>query len=74
MKILADFFRALANERRLTIWKRLHLCKSASVIELAEELGISETATTKHLKKMLQVGLIKQVRKGEYVLSSIRTS
>jgi len=73
MKILADFFRALANERRLIIWLRLHNTKSASVTELAQELGISESATSKHLKKMLRADLINQIREGEYVLSSTRS-
>ena len=69
MKLLADFFRALGNERRLVIWLRLHESGSACVIELAQELGISESATSKHLKKLLQTGVIEQTREGEYVLS-----
>lgn len=68
MKLLADFFRALGNERRLVIWLRLH-GGEACVVELANELGISEVATSKHLKKLARVGLIEQIRRGEYVLS-----
>ena len=69
MKLLADFFRALGNERRLAIWLYLHDYGSAAVIDLAEFMRISEEATSKHLKKMARVGLIKQTRRGEYVLS-----
>jgi len=73
MKILADFFRALGNERRLVIWLRLHERDSLCVMELAQEFGISEEATSKHLKKLVGAGLIEQTRQGEYVLSVPRT-
>ena len=69
MTTLADFFRALGSERRLTIWFRLHESGSTCVLDLAHELDISEEATSKHLKKMARAGLIEQTRMGEYVLS-----
>ncbi len=74
MKLLADFFRALGSERRLTIWLRLYKDGSACVLDLARELGISEEATSKHLKKLAQAGLVEQNREGEYVRSAITSS
>ncbi|MBI2485218.1 winged helix-turn-helix transcriptional regulator [Candidatus Uhrbacteria bacterium] len=70
MKILADFFRALGNERRLTVFMYLHEHGKAAVCDLAHELDISEQATSSHLKRLARVGLIEQNRAGEVVLSS----
>lgn len=74
MQILADFFRALGSERRLAIWVHLNESGSACVLDLASELGISEEATSKHLKKLVRVGLIEQNREGEYVRSAVESS
>lgn len=74
MKNLADLFRAFGNERRLLIWKYLLEHGAVCVLDLSRVLGISEEATSKHLKKLAGAGMIRQNRRGEYVLSMTKTS
>ncbi|WP_371679713.1 ArsR/SmtB family transcription factor [Microvirga sp. KLBC 81] len=55
---LAGILRALANERRLMI-----LCKpvgwgEANVASLAEAVGLSQSALSRHLAKMRDEGLV----------------
>lgn len=69
MKPLADFFKALGSERRLNIFLYLHKYKEVAVCDIADMLGISEQATSLHLKQLARAGLIEQNRAGRVVLS-----
>ena len=70
MEPLVELFRALGNSRRLKGFIYLHKNGGAAVCDLAEELGISEQATSFHLKKLARAGIIKQNKVGKFVISS----
>jgi DNA-binding transcriptional ArsR family regulator len=54
----ASMLRALANERRLMILCLLIVDEELSAGELAQEIGLSQSATSQHLAKMREEGLI----------------
>ncbi|HKE95563.1 MAG TPA: metalloregulator ArsR/SmtB family transcription factor [Povalibacter sp.] len=54
----AAMLRALANERRLMILCLLIQASEMSAGELAEEVGISQSALSQHLSKMRDEGLV----------------
>jgi len=54
----ASMLRALANERRLMILCLLIADEELSAGELAQEVGLSQSATSQHLAKMREEGLI----------------
>ena len=68
--VAAEIYKALASERRLTILLLLSR-RPYCVSDLAEELGISIKATSRHLHILRRVGLVESVRKGEEVEFSI---
>ena len=49
---VARILKALANERRLMILCKLAEWKEASVTELADAVGLSQSALSQHLSKM----------------------
>ena len=53
-----SMLRAIANERRLMILCLLISGEELSAGELAEEVGISQSAASQHLAKMREEGLI----------------
>jgi len=63
----ASMLRALANERRLMILCLLIADKELSAGELAEEVGLSQSATSQHLAKMREEGLITFRREAQTV-------
>src|SRR5215472_9221137 len=54
----ASMLRALANERRLMILCLLIADEELSAGELAEGVGLSQSATSQHLAKMREEGLV----------------
>ena len=56
--LVANILRALANERRLMILCKLAEWGEASVSALSEEAGLSQSATSQHLAKMRDEGLV----------------
>lgn len=54
----ASMLRALANERRLMILCLLIAAKEIAVGDLSRQLGLSQSATSQHLAKMREEGLI----------------
>jgi ArsR family transcriptional regulator, virulence genes transcriptional regulator len=54
----ADTLRALGNERRLMILRKLIELGEANVTSLAEAVGLSQSALSQHLTKMRIEGLI----------------
>ena len=56
--LVANILRALANERRLMILCKLAEWGEASVSALSEAAGLSQSATSQHLAKMRDEGLV----------------
>lgn len=63
--VVADILRTLANERRLMILCKLAEWGEASVGALCEAVGVSQSATSQHLAKMRDEGLIDFRRDGQ---------
>jgi DNA-binding transcriptional ArsR family regulator len=62
---VADILRALANERRLMVLCKLVEWGEASVGSLAEAAGLSQSATSQHLARMREEGLVDFRREGQ---------
>jgi DNA-binding transcriptional ArsR family regulator len=62
---VADTLRALANERRLMLLCKLVEWGEASVGSLAEAAGLSQSATSQHLARMREEGIIDFRREGQ---------
>jgi ArsR family transcriptional regulator, virulence genes transcriptional regulator len=54
----AAMLRALANERRLMILCKLVEWGEANVTQLAEAVGLSQSALSQHLAKMREEGIV----------------
>ena len=63
--LVAGTLRALANERRLMVLCKLVEWGEASVGALAEAVGLSQSATSQHLAKMREEGLLAFRREGQ---------
>jgi len=64
---VAGVLRALANERRLMVLCKLEEWGEGSVGALAEAAGLSQSATSQHLAKMREEGLIESRRDGQTI-------
>ena len=76
---LADMFKALGNQHRLTLFRRLSSCCAPGTIcdaelasrhcvsELGEELTIAPSTLSHHLKELHRAGLIQMQRDGKMV-------
>lgn len=62
---VAGLLRTLANERRLMVLCKLVEWREASVGALAEAVGLSQSATSQHLAKMREEGLVTYRRDGQ---------
>jgi ArsR family transcriptional regulator len=63
--LVAGILRALANERRLMLLCKLVEWGEASVGALAEAVGLSQSATSQHLAKMREEGIVAFRRDGQ---------
>lgn len=75
----SEIFKALSNPHRLKIFLRLVSCcgpgtvwtveaqESASVGDLAKDLGIVASTVSHHIKELRQAGLIKMRRAGQKI-------
>ena len=63
----ASMLRAVANERRLMILCLLIADEELAAGELAQEIGLSQSATSQHLAKMREEGLITFRRESQTV-------
>ncbi len=59
MKKLVKILKGLANERRLKILQLLEGDTEKNVSSLSEELNLSFRSTSRHLRKMLDLGILK---------------
>jgi DNA-binding transcriptional ArsR family regulator len=62
---VADILRALANERRLMLLCKLVEWGEASVGLLGDAVGLSQSATSQHLAKMREEGIVDFRRDGQ---------
>jgi DNA-binding transcriptional ArsR family regulator len=63
----AQLLKLLANEHRLLILCRLALAREMSVNDLAEAVGLSQSALSQHLAKMRDEGLLATRRESQTV-------
>lgn len=63
--MVATMLRALANESRLMVLCKLVEWGEGSVGALAEAIGLSQSATSQHLAKMRDEGLVAFRREGQ---------
>ena len=61
---VANLLRALANERRLMVLCKLVEWGEGKVGSLAEAAGLSQSATSQHLAKMRDEGIVEFRREG----------
>ena len=67
----AGLLKLLANENRLLILCQLVLAGEMSVGELADEVGLSQSALSQHLAKMREEGLLGTRREAQSVFYHI---
>ncbi len=67
----AKLLKLLANENRLLILCRLALVREISVGELADAVGLSQSALSQHLAKMREDGLLATRREAQTVFYRI---
>lgn len=73
-RLHADICSALADPRRILLLYALNE-KTQNVSDLADELGMSQPAASRHLKLLRERGLVRATRQGssvEYHLTDIR--
>jgi len=67
----ASLLKLLANENRLLILCRLVKARELSVNELADAVGLSQSALSQHLAKMREEGLLATRREAQTVFYRI---
>ena len=67
----AQLLKLLANENRLLILCRLMLAREMAVNELADAVGLSQSALSQHLAKMREDGLLATRREAQTVFYRI---
>ena len=67
----AQLLKLLANENRLLILCRLALAREVSVNDLADAVGLSQSALSQHLAKMREEGLLSTRREAQTVFYRI---
>lgn len=63
-RALAPLFAALGDETRLSIVGQLSREGPLSIARLAEDKGVTRQAVSKHLKALLEAGLVSDAREG----------
>jgi DNA-binding transcriptional ArsR family regulator len=64
IKKLEKVFKAFANRRRLMIVRHLKICDEASVTMIAEEIGLSLKATSRHLVLLAGADVLEKEQRG----------
>ncbi|PIV76244.1 MAG: transcriptional regulator [Rhodobacteraceae bacterium CG17_big_fil_post_rev_8_21_14_2_50_65_11] len=69
----AAAFSALGSEQRLSILRRLVRAGPAGlpIGQLGEDVGVTGSVLTHHLKQLVSTGLVRQVRDGRRILCSV---
>ncbi|KLO22453.1 transcriptional regulator [Marinitoga sp. 1197] len=69
--LISNIFKALSNPVRLKIIDIIHK-KRCNVSKIIEELNLSQSNISQHLKVLEDAGLIKKTKKDNYVLCEIK--
>jgi DNA-binding transcriptional ArsR family regulator len=64
---LDTVMRSLADPTRRAVFERIIECREASVGELAEGSGVTQSAISQHLRSLKQAGLIADRSQGRHV-------
>ena len=67
---LADFFKALGDETRLSI-VRLLMGKELCVCDIIDAFNISQPAISHHLKILKNAGIVNDTREGKWIYYSL---
>jgi DNA-binding transcriptional ArsR family regulator len=70
MKQAAELFKLLSVDKRIEIIERLK-CGSMTVNVLAEELGVTPSAVSQHLRVLKAAGLVNNERQGYFIRYSL---
>lgn len=70
IEIVAQILKLLGDKTRLTMLKILDEC-SCCVCEFVEIFQISQPAISQHLRKLKDMGLVDEERKGQWIFYSI---
>ena len=70
MKQAAELFKLLSVDKRIEIIERLK-CGPMTVSVLAEELGVTPSAVSQHLRVLKAAGLVSNERQGYFIRYSL---
>ena len=70
MKQAAELFKLLSVDKRIEIIERLK-CGPLTVNVLAEELGVTPSAVSQHLRVLKAAGLVSNERQGYFIRYSL---
>jgi ArsR family transcriptional regulator len=68
MRTLADLFKALSDETRLNMMALLVRWRELCVCDFVEVLGITQSKASRHLRYLLNAGLLQDRREGVWVM------
>ncbi|RED76043.1 ArsR/SmtB family transcription factor [Cohnella phaseoli] len=68
--MMAEDFKLLADKTRLTILALLKE-KEMCVCDIMDELGVSQSSTSQHLRKLKSAGMVTETRRGQWVYYSL---
>jgi DNA-binding transcriptional ArsR family regulator len=71
LETLADLLAVAGNGQRLKILYLLHAHHEMCVCDLAEVLGLSDSAVSQHLRKLKDKNLVKTRREGQTIFYSL---
>lgn len=73
LTVAATAFAALGSEHRLAILRRLVRAgpRGLPIGDLGEDIGVTGSVLTHHLKQLVSAGLVRQQREGRRILSSV---
>jgi DNA-binding transcriptional ArsR family regulator len=74
LETLAELLAAAGNSQRLKILYLLHAHHEMCVCDLAEVLGMTESAVSQHLRKLKDKNLVKTRRAGQTIFYSLVTN
>ncbi len=71
MKDLAQFFKALSDETRLQIAVLLLMKEELCVCDIENTLGMTQSKASRHLRYLMNSGILTDIRKNIWVYYSI---
>ncbi len=74
MQYLAQVFKGLSEETRLEIWALLTWSRELCVCDIENILGETQSKISRHLKYLLNLGIIKSRREIKWIYYSINRS